>query len=461
MQDIVESALRNQLMRTSADWATVILMEVETGDIKAIVNLGKENGSYYENYNYALGHAGCYEPGSTFKLISLMAAMEDGLVDTSDVFDTGSGVWKYKGRTIYDSDYKYGGHGKISLKRIFELSSNVGVARIITSCYENNPKAYVDRVFSFGVNKPLGIEIPGEGQPFFKYPGDADWWGTTLAWMSYGYETKMTPLQILTFYNAVANGGKMLKPRLVKEIRDKGARVEHFRPVILNSSVASRETIRKARKMLEGVCETGTGKSLKNDLFTIAGKTGTAQISTGAGGYQKGMYLASFAGYFPADDPMYSMIVTFNNPRGAYYGGSVAGPVFKEIAEKIYALKIMADQKEEEVEPGIFKLPDIKNGNPKDILKVADELEIDNIEGKPKTLVALVKKENDRIVMDELDYNSGVVPDVRGMGASNAVFVLEKAGLYVKIKGVGKVKQQSIPPGTRLQSGQTVFLTLG
>lgn len=461
MQDIAESALRNQLMRTSADWATVILMEVKTGDIKAIANLGRENGNYYENYNYAIGHAGCYEPGSTFKLISLMAAMEDGLIDTSDVFDTGNGVWKYKGRNIFDSDYKYGGHGEISVKKIFELSSNVGVAKIITSCYEKNPKAYVDRVFSFGVNKPLGMEIPGEGQPFFKYPGDKDWWGTTLAWMSYGYETKMTPLQVLTFYNAVANGGKMLKPRLVKEIRDKGARVEHFKTEVLNSSIASRQTIRKAREMLEGVCETGTGKSLKNDLFTIAGKTGTAQISTGAGGYQKGMYLASFAGYFPADDPEYSMMVTFNNPRGAYYGGSVAGPVFKEIAEKIYALKISPEEMDDKIEPGIYMIPDIKNGNPKDILKIADELDLGKIYGKPKTMMASVKKENDRVVLNEWNNNSGVVPDVRGMGASNAVYVLENAGLYVRVKGMGKVKQQSIPPGSKLRAGQTVFLTLG
>ncbi len=460
MQDITESALLRQLRATNSDWATAILMEVKTGDIKAVANLGFENGNYYENYNYALGHAGCYEPGSTFKLISLMAALEDGLVDTCDVFDTGSGVWKYKGRTIYDSDYKYGGHGEISVKRIFELSSNVGVAKIITACYEKNPKAYVDRVFSFGVNKPLGVEVPGEGEPFFKYPGDKDWWGTSLAWMSYGYETKMTPLQILTFYNAVANDGKMMKPRLVREISDKGARVKQFKPVVLNSSIASRGTIRKAQKMLEGVCETGTGKSLKNEYFKFAGKTGTAQISTGAGGYQKGMYLASFAGYFPADDPEYSMIVTFNNPRGAYYGGSVAGPVFKEIAEKIYADRISIKEMEELPEPDDNILPDIKKGKSKDILKIARELDMDIVKGKPETTLASVKKENDQIILGENEMNSGRVPDVRGMGAKNAVYLLENAGLRVKVKGVGKVRQQSLTPGSHYQPGQTVYITL-
>ena len=205
LQDIAESALMKQLQATGADWGTTILMEVKTGEVKAVSNLGKENGIYVENYNYALGHAGCYEPGSTFKLISLMVALEDGLIDTSTVFNTGNGVWKYKGRTIYDSDYRYGGHGEMTVKQIFEKSSNVGVAKIITSCYENKPKDYVNRIYNFGLNKPLGLEIQGEGKPFFKYPGDNDWWGTTLAWMSYGYETKMTPLQILTFYNAVAN----------------------------------------------------------------------------------------------------------------------------------------------------------------------------------------------------------------------------------------------------------------
>lgn len=460
MQDITESALLRQLRATNSDWATAILMEVKTGDIKAVANLGFENGNYYENYNYALGHAGCYEPGSTFKLISLMAALEDGLVDTCDVFDTGSGVWKYKGRTIYDSDYKYGGHGEISVKRIFELSSNVGVAKIITACYEKNPKAYVDRVFSFGVNKPLGVEVPGEGEPFFKYPGDKDWWGTSLAWMSYGYETKMTPLQILTFYNAVANDGKMMKPRLVREISDKGARVKQFKPVVLNSSIASRGTIRKAQKMLEGVCETGTGKSLKNEYFKIAGKTGTAQISTGAGGYQRGMYLASFAGYFPADDPEYSMIVTFNNPRGAYYGGSVAGPVFKEIAEKIYADRISIKEMDELPEPDDNILPDIKKGKSKDILKIARELDMDIVKGKPETTLASVKKENDQIILGENEMNSGRVPDVRGMGARNAVYLLENAGLRVKVKGVGKVRQQSLTPGSHYQPGQTVYITL-
>ena len=348
-------------------------MEVKTGELKAVTNLGKENGAYVENYNYALGHAGCYEPGSTFKLVSLMVALEDGLIDTSTVFNTGNGVWKYKGRTIYDRDYRYGGHGAMTVKQIFEKSSNVGVAKIITSCYENNPKAYVNRIYNFGLNKPLGIEVKGEGQPFFKYPGDRDWWGTTLAWMSYGYEMKMTPLQVLTFYNAVANEGSMVKPRLVKEIRDNGVLVRQFKTEVLNPMIVSKETLAKARKMLEGVCETGTGRSLRNEWFSIAGKTGTAQIASGVGGYQKGMYLASFVGYFPADDPQYSLIITVNNPRGGlYYGGSVAGPVFSEIAERVYATRQLQESEQEPDQyDEKYSLPEIKKGNPENIHRIA------------------------------------------------------------------------------------------
>lgn len=462
LQDIAESALYKQLHEMKADWGTAILMDVQTGEIKAMANLGKENGDYFENYNYALGHAGCYEPGSTFKLVSLMAAMEDGLVDTSNVFDTGNGVWKYRGQTIFDSDYQYGGHGEMTVKQIFEKSSNVGVAKIITSCYAKKPEDYVDRVYSFGVNKPLGLEIAGEGKPFFKYPGDSDWWGTTLAWMSYGYESKMTPLQILTFYNAVANDGKMVKPRMVKEIRDKGMLVKQFRPEVINPMIVSKETLGKAQAMLKGVCETGTGRSLQNPYFKIAGKTGTAQVATGQDGYQKGMYLASFAGYFPADNPRYSMIVTVNNPRGGtYYGGTVAGPVFKKIAEKVYASQILVDELREVEEEKNTTLPEIKKGKSTDIIKLAEELKIVGIAGNPATTLADVKNDNERVVLSNANLPAGAVPDVLGMGASDAIFVLENSGLQVEINGVGKVKEQSIAPGAKFNRGQTIYLTLG
>ncbi len=462
LQDITESTLYRNLVKNNADWGTAILMEVETGEIKAIANLGLENDTYTENYNYALGHAGCYEPGSTFKLISLMAAMEDGLIDTSDVYDTGSGVWKYKGRTIYDSDYKYGGHGPMTVNEIFEKSSNVGVAKIITAAYEKNPKDFVDRIYGFGVNKPLGLEVKGEGKPLFKYPGDSDWWGTTLAWMSYGYESKMTPLQVLTFYNAVANNGRMVKPRLVREIRDNGMLVKQFNTEVINPMIVRSETVGKAQKMLERVCETGTGRSLQNPWFKIAGKTGTAQVATGQGGYQQGMYLASFAGYFPADNPKYSLIVTINNPRGgAYYGGSVAGPVFKEIAERVFAVKNLFEEATDEPEvPARLVLPQIKKSSSESIIQVAKDLKIPNIEGEAVSGVALVQKNNDRLIINEVKFQPGKVPDVLGMGASDAIFTLEKAGLKVNINGMGKVVEQSLKPNATLPKGGVIYLTL-
>lgn len=463
LQDITESTLLRNLEKNNADWGTAIVMEVETGEIKAIANLGRENDVYVENYNYALGHAGCYEPGSTFKLISLVAAMEDGLVDTSDVYDTGSGVWKYQGRNIFDSDYHYGEHGEMTVSQIFEKSSNVGVAKIITQAYEKNPRAFVDRIYGFGINKPLGIEIKGEGVPFFKYPGDADWWGTTLAWMSYGYETKMTPLQVLTFYNAVANDGRMVKPRLVKEIRDNGGLVKQFDTEVLNPKIARNETIGKAQKLLENVCEKGTGRSLRNPWFRIAGKTGTAQVATGQGGYEKGMYLASFAGYFPADDPKYSVIVTINNPRGgAYYGGSVAGPVFKEIAERVFAARNLFEEVTDEpqmAEELVF--PHIRKGMSESILQVATDLKIENVTGTAAPVIALVKQESDRLILNEIEFKEGKVPDVVGMGASDAVYTLEKAGLKVNVNGIGKVMKQSLKPNSNIQKGGEIYLTLG
>ena len=302
--------------------------------------------------------------------------------------------------------------------------------------------------------------MKGEGEPLFKYPGDKDWWGTSLAWMSYGYEIKMTPLQVLTFYNAVANNGKMVKPRLVREIRDNGTLVKRLKPEVLNPMIVSKETLGKARKMLEGACETGTGKTLNNPFFKIAGKTGTAQIAVGQEGYEKGMYLASFAGYFPADNPKYSVMVTFNNPKGGYYGSSVAGPVFKEIAEKVFAMQILSDKIPEEKKIEGSKLPNVKKGNPEDILKIAKELDLDNIIGEPTSYLASVKKEENQIVLSENKISAGIVPDVRGIGASNAVFIMENAGLRVKVKGVGKVKIQSLPPGSKYWNGQTVYLTL-
>ncbi len=460
-QDITESALERQLKASNAEWGTAILMDVKTGEIKAIANLGRISPGYYDEiYNYALGHAGNYEPGSTFKLISMMVALDHGVVDTSDVIDTGNGTWQYRGRTVYDSDYKYGGHGPITVKQIFEKSSNVGFAKMITANYEKNPREFMDRINNMGINKPLNLEVMGEGIPYFKYPGDKDWWGTTLAWMSYGYESKMTPLQILTVYNAVANNGRMVKPRFIKEIQDRGDVVKRMKTEVLNPMIVSRETIRKAQNLLESVCENGTGKSVQSKMFRIAGKTGTAQISSGQGGYDKGLYLASFAGYFPADKPAYSMIVVVNKPQGSYYGGVVAGPVFKEVAEKVFALHTNYEDFPED-ETLYASIPEVKNGLSRDLVKVLNSLDVDTNGKRPSSLVARAIKGEDAVTLEEFDISGEKIPDVRGMAPSDAVYLLENAGLHVRVTGVGKVRSQSMPPGSLYKQGQSITLILG
>ncbi len=452
MQDIAESALLRQAEKSNPEWATAVLMEVSTGEIKAIANLGKTKDGYGEKDNYALGYRGCYEPGSTFKLVSLMVALEDGVVDTSDVFDTGNGFWAAE--KIYDDH----ACGKVTVKQILEQSSNIGTAKVILSNYKNNPKDYVDRVYSFGIHKPLGLELPGEGQPYIKYPGNSDWWGTTLGRMSFGYDLRLTPLQVLNFYNAVANDGKMVKPQLVKEIRNNGALVKKYQTEYINPMIASNETIGKAQAMLHGVCQNGTGRGVQGEHFHVAGKTGTARVAREDGkGYEQGAYYATFVGYFPADNPMYSLIVTFKKPRNSIYGAAVAGPVFKEISEKVYAGQIMdviEDENENEC------TPQIKSGQSNDILELAEELQLDNVHGAPISKMATVSVADSLVVLSEKEITAGTVPDVRGMGASNAIYLMENAGLQVKVKGVGKVKQQSLKPGAKYRSGQTVYLAL-
>ena len=358
-----------------------------------------------------------------------MVALEDGVVDTSDVYDTGNGYWAQENIT---DDHAC---GKVNVKEILEQSSNIGTAKVILSNYSNNPKDYVDRIYGFGIHKPLDLELAGEGQPYIKYPGNADWWGTTtLGRMSYGYDLRLTPLQILNFYNAVANDGAMVKPRLVKEIRNNGALVKTFKPELLNPMIVSKETVEKAQAMLKGVCQNGTGRGVQGENFKVAGKTGTARVARSDGkGYEYGAYYASFVGYFPADEPMYSLIVTFKKPRNSIYGAAVAGPVFKEISEKVYANQLMNSLPENDKRDG-GQIPEIKSGQRNDILRLAEELKLKNVEGLPDSRMVLPNKQDSTIVLEENPVLANTVPNVVGMGASNAIFLLENAGLKVKIK---------------------------
>lgn len=462
LQDVAHDALMQQLKKHSASHGTAVLMEVNTGDVKAIVNLKRDNnGQYSELYNYAIGER--TEPGSTFKLASLMVALEDGYIDLDDSIDTGNGVVRYHDHLVRDS--RRGGYGKITVKRVFEVSSNVGVSKIVTKYYYENEERFVNRLDQMMLTKKLGLEIKGERAPYIKFPTDTLWSGISLPQMSYGYEVEQTPLQILTFYNAVANDGKMLKPRFVKAIADHGQVIRRFSPQVIKPSICSKATIQKAKLMLEGVVENGTAQNLKNSNYTIAGKTGTAQIANRKYGYRyrsKISYQASFVGYFPANDPKYSCIVVVNAPSsGVYYGNLVAGQVFKEIADKVYSTSL--DLHDRGILVDVVKpdeAPYTKCGSRKDLEYLFDIMNVKSHNlGINSDWVATQQKDTvvkfyNRYVKDRL------VPNVEGMGAKDALFVLENLGFNVILEGRGSVQHQSLRPDTPFREGDKIVLKL-
>ena len=461
LQDITENALFKQLEKQDARYGVAILMQVQTGEIKAIANLKRvAPGVYNEAYNYAIGDA--TEPGSTFKLASMIVALEDGVVSLDDTIDTEKGVYHYYDRRMTDSHH--GGFGKITVREVFEKSSNIGVSKIIYYNYKKDPKKYVDRLFSMGLNEPLGIDIPGEGKPVFKYPGSKFWWGTTLPWMSIGYEEQMTPLQVLAFYNAVANNGIKVKPMFVKQILDHGEVVKTFDTQVLNPSICSRSTIDKVHELLKGVVEHGTAKNIKNSRYKIAGKTGTAQIAHGAEGYHKGLeHQATFVGYFPADEPVYSCIVVVNSPsRGGYYASTIAAPVFKEIADRVYAKSFDKNEVATKIETRVSpNMPYSKGGKKDELLTVFDGIRVrlKNTNAGSQWMSAKAREYD--IILRPKKFTDGLVPDVKGMGAKDAISLLENAGLKVSIRGAGRVRSQSLTPGEKYRKGQRIILTLG
>jgi cell division protein FtsI (penicillin-binding protein 3) len=462
LQDYAQSSLGKQMEVSQAEWGTAIVMEVKTGNIKAIANMGrKKDGTYGETYNFAFGAHGCSEPGSTFKLMSLIAAMDAGYADTSDLVDTGRGLWEYKGQKMKDSDYDHGGHGLISLKRTFELSSNIGTAKIVCKYYEGKEKEFIDRIYSFGLNKQLGLGFLGEAEPRIKYPTDPDWWGPSLAWIAHGYEIKIAPIQTLTFYNAVANNGVMVKPKFIEEVREDGIPVRKFPTEVINPMLCSKSTLSKAQDMLKGVCAKGTGRSLKNPYYTIAGKTGTAVIANDNKGYvgEGGKkYQASFCGYFPADNPKYSIIVVIVGPKGAYYGGSVAGPVFRGIADKVYAayLEPAADSI-----PPYNEVPQVKPGLKDDMMLLTRDLGFKTQAQNMTAEHVAITNDSMTVFVNGVTDIPGTVPDVIGMGASDAVYLLEKSGLKAEMSGFGRVFRQSPISGMPASKGDVVALELG
>ncbi|TAI46875.1 penicillin-binding protein [Flagellimonas allohymeniacidonis] len=425
IQDIAHHALLGQLEKYKADHGSVVVMETKTGEIKAISNLGRTSeGKYYEKLNYAVGES--HEPGSTFKLMSLIAALEDKVVDTSTVVDTEKGRYRVYDRTVKDS--KWGGYGKISVSEAFAVSSNTAFAKIIHENYKEQPEKFVSRLMNMGLHKKLELPIIGEGEPVLRYPGDKGWSGISLAWMSHGYEVSMTPLQTLAFYNAIANDGIFIKPRLIKAVREGSKVVKRFDKKIINPTICSDGTVKKVQQLLKDVVEKkyGTGHDLYSKNFSMAGKTGTCQKNYVAKDPEKLAYISSFVGYFPADNPKYSCIVVIHEPDKSvgYYGADVSGPVFKSMAQKIYTSSPVVDE---------------VNGETKEIQHLDEAYQ--------RYFAHAQKKHN-------------TIPNLKGMSGMDAVSLLENLGIQVEIRGNGKVKNQSVNAGTEIQKVRKIVLEL-
>lgn len=451
-QDVAQKALENQLIKSDADHGCVILMEVATGEVRAVANYSKvSTGIYKEQFNYAI--AGNQDPGSTFKLASYMALLEDHKVDTSTRVNTGE--YKIPNHTIKDS---HGSIGVVSVKRAFEESSNAAVAFLINNAYHNNQAQFTDHLYAWKLNEKMGLQIPGEAQPVVKNPKNKSWnKNMTLPQMAYGYEMQLTPLKMLSFYNAVANNGKYVSPVFVREIKRMGNTIERFQTRVINPQISNPPTIKLMQEMLRGVVTEGTGKTLNNPLYQIAGKTGTAQVADGRAGYKaKKQYQASFCGYFPADHPKYSLIVVINDPKGSYYAAEVAGPPFKEIADKVYSSDLDMNTSAPIRFVGNTQPPKVKIGNDKATKQVYDKLGIKPLYAS----TAPVSDTSSGIASDDVKYKKGTVPSVTGMGLSDALYVLGNAGYKVNVHGSGVVARQSVTGGSTIPKGSKIQIEL-
>ncbi len=465
IQDVAQSALMRSLQRNNAAFGCAILMEVKTGEIKAICNLARskqDTTKYYETLNYALGYPA--EPGSTFKLASLLAAIDEYDVSLEEKVEVGKGYCMYYDRPMRDAHAPE--EPVLTVQRAFETSSNVGISKIVTKYFSKNPSVFINKLRAFHLDEKLEVSIPGEGIPRIKKVKDKDWYGTSLPWISIGYETLMTPLQTLTFYNAIANNGRMVRPRFVKEIRRNGVVQKRFEAEVIDEQIMKASTLEKAKQLLEGVVANGSGKGLNITAFKVGGKTGTAQIARN-GSYKIGgtTYQGSFVGYFPADNPLYTCIVVINSPaNGTYYGGLVAGPVFKEIAEKVYSgsvdfLEPVNRHKMEMITP-----PVLLTTRAEDAVLIAKTLKVP---AAGQTNDTYVSSQNTGREVKFRGYNvekslqQGVMPDLRGMSVRDVLPLLENSGVSVKVNGFGSVKKQSIVPGQRFSKGVYITLTLG
>ena len=460
MQDIAEKALVDQLTNLQAESGVAIVMEVKTGDVKANVNMTRAgDGKYYEMRNLAVSNL--MEPGSTFKTASIMVAMEDGYITPDYEVDTEQGIVNMHGSRMRDWNWYKGGYGVIDVTKILEVSSSIGVSKIIDKYYGDNPQKFIDGLKRMSIDTPLNLGFIGEASPRILGPKERYFAKTTLPWMSIGYETQIPPIYILNFYNAIANDGKMVKPRFVKAITREGNVIKDFPVETINEQICSDNTLKQIRMILKSVVANGLAKPAGSELFSVSGKTGTAQISQGKAGYKNGgtKHLVSFCGYFPSDNPMYSCYVAIQAPKASPSGGVQAGSVFSKIAERVYAKHLFFDLAQAKDSTSVM-IPDTKNGNVKQTTLILDELGVNYNELGNDIKWCKAAGETNNVRLNELNINEKLVPNVRGMGAKDAVFLLEEKGLRVRLNGMGRVVSQSITPGSTARKGQTITLTL-
>ena len=457
MQDIAETALLNGLISNNAEYGCAIIMDVKSGDIKAISNLSRNSkGGYIELYNYAIGSQGSREPGSTFKLASMLALFEDSRLELMDTIDTGNGQYKFY--TEIMKDHKEGGYGKITVKDVFEQSSNIGVAKLIEDQFKDSPSKFLNYINKFGLSRDLNFQMIGYGKPFIKNSNDSSWSKVSLPWMAHGYELKVTPLQTLSFYNAIANNGKFVKPLIVKKIIKANNVIKEFDTEIFEEKIASNRSIQKAKVLLEGVVERGTAKNINNSYYKIAGKTGTAKKVIN--GRYVNKYYTSFVGFFPSEKPQYSCIVIIDEPKNyRIYGSDVAAPVFREISDRLLLTDHNVFNEFQKTEITNNNFPLIRSGFRNDLIDISNYFGISNHSNTSDDWVKT------KVIDNSISWESNtsainLIPNVIGMTYKDALYLLEKRGLNVNFSGSGRVKKQSVSPGKNTKNYSTIHLSL-
>ena len=459
MQDVAEKTLERTLIKENADWGCVVLMEVETGKVKVIANLKKDTlDRVSEYYNYAMAEH--VAPGSTFKLASIIAGLEDGKFKVSDSVDLQKGRVEYYDRVMIDSPHDY---NKVTIKKAFAISSNVGISKIINNSYKEDPTEFTDRIYKMGLSTPLNLELLYPNYLRMPIPNHSNWSGVTLPWMSIGYEMSLTALHVLTFYNAIANKGKMMKPIFTTSILSDGKAIINNLPEVINPSICSQSTIDKVIPLLTEVTELGTARNINSKKYKIAGKTGTTVLNYANRKEDEAkIYQASFAGFFPADNPKYSCIVVINNPKkGEVYGGKVAAPIFKELSDKVFALD-MNIHKPIVTLNNMKNFPTIKNGNSEEVYLMLNQLNIQSNHIQANYVNATISNHEIELFANSVedDFKKGKMPNLKGMNLKDVSFLLEKYGLIVKVSGTGEVLDQSIKQGTEFVKGSIIKLVL-